>query len=85
MFWSRYKKRYVYPSKPQILYIMGFKGVFIAQMFDTYLHGVSHFNPYLTNGFSHHYRLGESTFIFRGVRSDFNFLSHFLNFSLQKE
>ena len=29
------------------------------------------FNPYLTNGFSHHYQLGESTFIFRGVRSDF--------------
>ena len=28
-------------------------------------------NPYLTNGFSHHYHLGESTFIFRGVRSDF--------------
>ena len=35
------------------------------------------FNPYLTNGFSHHYHLGESTFIFRGVRSDFYFLSHF--------
>ena len=29
------------------------------------------FNPYLTNGFSHHYQLGESTSIFRGVRSDF--------------
>ena len=29
------------------------------------------FNPYLTNGFSHHYHLDESTFIFRGVRSDF--------------
>ena len=29
------------------------------------------FNPYLTNGFSHHYHLGESTFIFRGVKSDF--------------
>ena len=29
------------------------------------------FNPYLTNEFSHHYQLGESTFIFRGVRSDF--------------
>ena len=28
-------------------------------------------NPYLTNGFYHHYHLGESTFIFRGVRSDF--------------
>ena len=35
------------------------------------------FNPYLTNGFSHHYHLGESTFIFRGVRSDFYFLSDF--------
>ena len=29
------------------------------------------FNPYLTNGISHHYHLGESTFIFRGIRSDF--------------
>ena len=27
--------------------------------------------PYLTNGFSHRYHLDESTFIFRGVRSDF--------------
>ena len=34
-------------------------------------------NPYLMNGFSHHYHLGESTFIFGGVRSDFSFLSHF--------
>ena len=32
-------------------------------------------NPYLTNGFSHRYQLGESTFIFRGVRSDFYFFS----------
>ena len=31
----------------------------------------SNINPYLTNGFSHHCQLGESTFIFRGVRSDF--------------
>ena len=31
----------------------------------------------MTNGFSHHYQLGESTFILRGVRNDFNFLSHF--------
>ena len=29
---------------------------------------------YLMNGFSHHYQLGKSTFIFRGVRSDFYFL-----------
>ena len=28
-------------------------------------------NPYLTYGFSRHYHLGESTFFFRGVRSDF--------------
>ena len=33
--------------------------------------------PFLTNGFSHHYHLGESSFIFRGVRCDFYFLSHF--------
>ena len=32
-----------------------------------------HFNPYLTNGFSHHYQLDESTFIFRGVGSDIYF------------
>ena len=42
------------------------------------IHPVS---PYLTNGFSHHYQLDESTFIFRGVRCDFYFLSHFsMNF-----
>ena len=28
-------------------------------------------NPYLTNGFSHHDQLDESTVICRGVRSDF--------------
>ena len=36
------------------------------------------FNPYLTNGFAHHYQLDESTFNFRGFRGDFYFLSHFL-------
>ena len=41
-----------------------------AQIFQTV-------NPYLTNGFSHHYHLDVSIFIFRGVRSDFYFLSHF--------
>ena len=30
------------------------------------------------NELSHHYHLGESIFIFRGVRSKFYFLSHFL-------
>ena len=40
-------------------------------------------NQYLTNGFSHHYQLGESTFNFRGVRSDFLFLSHFSKKFLQ--
>ena len=38
-------------------------------------------NPYLANGFPHHNQLGEFTFIFMGVRSDFNFQSHFsMNF-----
>ena len=36
-------------------------------------------NPYLTNGFSHHYQLGESIFIFRDVRNDFEFLFHFFD------
>ena len=31
------------------------------------------FNPYLANEFSHHYKLDEPTFIFRGVRRDFCF------------
>ena len=39
------------------------------------IHVLTH--PYLTNGFSSRYHLGESTFSFRGVRSDFYFLSHF--------
>ena len=39
---------------------------------------IAYVNPYLTNGFSHYYHLGESTFIFRGIRSDFQFLNKFL-------
>ena len=35
-------------------------------------------NPYLMNGFANHYQLDESTFILRGVRSEFYLLSHFL-------
>ena len=44
-------------------------------------------NPYLTNGFSHRYQLGKSTFIFRGVRSDFYFffISIFDEISLCKQ
>ena len=34
-------------------------------------------NLFLINGFSHHYHLGESTFIFRDIRSDFEFLFNF--------
>ena len=34
-------------------------------------------NPYLTNGFSHHYHLGESIVIFRDVWSDFKVLFNF--------
>ena len=35
-------------------------------------------NPYITNGLAHHYHLGESTLNFRGIRSNFEFLFHFL-------
>ena len=34
-------------------------------------------NPLVTNGLSHPYHLDESTFIFRGIWSDFSFLFHF--------
>ena len=52
--------------------------IIILQSIARYLYGAIVFitvNPYLTNGFFHHYHLGESTLIFRGVRSDFYFLS----------
>ena len=32
--------------------------------------------PFLTDGFSHYYRLAKSTFIVRGIRSDFKDLSN---------
>ena len=34
-------------------------------------------NPFLTNGFSYCYHLGESTFIFRVIRSEFKILFNF--------
>ena len=38
-------------------------------------------NPLVTNGLSHPFQLDESTFIFRGIRSDFSFLFYFsMNF-----
>ena len=36
-----------------------------------------HFNSLVTNGISHPCQLDESTSIFRGVRSNYSFLSHF--------
>ena len=34
-------------------------------------------NPYMRNGFSHHYHLDESNFIFRGIKNNFEILFHF--------
>ena len=49
-------------------------------------HVMNELNPYLTNGFSHHYQLDESTFVFRGVRSDFlSFNQFFDENSLSKQ
>ena len=36
------------------------------------------FNPFMSNGRSHCYHLGESTLIIRDIGSDFEFLFHFL-------
>ena len=35
------------------------------------------FNPHVTSGLTHPYYLDESTFIFRGVRSNMSFSFHF--------
>ena len=40
---------------------------------------VSHFIPYVKNGLSHPDHLGESTFIFRGIRCNFSFFFSFFN------
>ena len=37
----------------------------VSQLKDLYI------NPFLMDGFSHHYHLGESTFIIRGIGGDF--------------
>ena len=36
----------------------------------------THFNPYMTNGLTHHYDLGESTLILWGFRYDFKIPFH---------
>ena len=70
----------------EIIFVVSWKGVsvfcfewFTSCCFTLFI--MSCVNPYLTNGFSHHYKLDESTFIFRGVRNYFYFLFHFsMNF-----
>ena len=48
--------------------------------------GVIPINPYLTNGFSHHYQLGESTVILGASGVIFNcFIIFFNEFSLIKQ
>ena len=54
-----------------------FRGFLVFNVFDSCLEALRLFNPYVTNGFSHHYHLGESTFIYRGIRSDFSILFNF--------
>ena len=44
--------------------------------------GIKHFNPYLTNEFSHHYHNDESTFTFKGIRSDFLNFIHFFSMKI---
>ena len=41
------------------------------------IHQYININPFLTNEFTHHCHLEESTVIFKGIRIDFRFLFHF--------
>ena len=64
---------------------VGYKGVFITRtyLYDalpfllTCVNGSSLLNPLIRNGHSHPYQLGESTFIYRGIRTKIAFLFHF--------
>ena len=40
-------------------------------------YAIFNLNPFMANGFSHHYQLGESTFICKGTRCDFLFIYDF--------
>ena len=53
------------PKKEKSLLILPSCGVFL--------------NPCRMHGLAHHYHLGESTFIFRGIRSDFLFFISFFD------
>ena len=49
----------------------GFIRAFVMNISFISQYSSSIFNPLVTNGLSHPYNLDESTFIFRGIRSDF--------------
>ena len=44
---------------------------------------VNYINP-LVNGLSHPYRMGELTFIFRGIRSDFSYILYHFSMKIKK-
>ena len=61
------------------VYILGM----VSQLNDDNLFNsrLADIKPLVTNGFSHSYQLDESTFIFRGIRSNFHFYFIFRNFN----
>ena len=58
------------------MYLIGLWHVYVFQK------AIINFNLYLMNGFSHHYHLGESTFILRDIRVILKFIPFFDEFSL---
>ena len=62
----------LYDTINKIVFVRAEHGHFVLpQLLLLLLKDMYLFNPYLTNGFSHHYQLDESTFISRDVRCDF--------------
>ena len=50
-----------------------------VKTYKIYIYYIMYINPYVTNGLSHPYHLDESTFFFRGIRSNFLFFISLLN------
>ena len=76
MFSSKIKKNRYTPAYPSLAIYKWGSGGYTLHGYVFVMHGTD-INPYLMSGFSLLYHLGESTFIFRGVRCDFKILFNF--------
>ena len=81
MYLTKMSKAYLLPIVLVITRSDTRKAVASSNKIDKLVPGKINLNPFLTHGPNHHYQLGKSTVTSRGVRSYFQFFSHFsMNF-----